>query len=338
MKSVIRSLALLVCLSVAARAHDAAQLMAGAAEKFVASLTPELSAKAVFDFQSDERTHWEFVPKIRKGVTIKELNDAQKLAAFTLLASGLSPEGLGKATNIMSLDSILKELEAARPGAVRDPELYYVSVFGKPGTKETWSWRFEGHHLSINFTIVDGQIVATPEFFGSNPAEVLGGPRKGLRVLAAEEDNGYALLSSLTDEQKKIAIYTDKAPGEIITGNKRNVTALETVGLPASSMTPEQKAKLVDLVMVYVNRHRTEIAGDDFAKIEKGGWDNVRFGWAGSTEKGKLHYYRVQGPTFLLEMDNKENGNHVHSVWRDFANDFGGDLLAEHYRQSPHAN
>jgi hypothetical protein len=336
MKTFFRSLVLLVCISVAARAHDAAQQMADAANRFVDSLTPELRAKAVFDFQSGERKHWEFVPKIRTGLTIKEMNDTQKLAAFTLLASGLSADGMGKATNIMSLDSILKELEAAHPGSVRDPQLYYVSVYGKPGPKDAWSWRVEGHHLSINFTIVDGAISATPEFFGSNPAEVLDGPRKGLRILAAEEDNGYALLNALTDGQKKIAIYTAESPGEIITGNKRKVEALKTVGLPASQMTPEQKTKLVELVRLYAERNRAEVAADDLAKIEKAGWDDVHFGWAGSTEKGKLHYYRIQGPTFLMEMDNKDKGNHVHSVWRDFANDFGEDLLAEHYKQTPH--
>ena len=336
MKNMNRSLALLLCLSLSARAHDAAQQMADAANKFVDLLTPELREKAVFDFKSDERTHWEFVPKIRTGLTIKQMNGDQKLAAFTLLASGLSPDGMGKATNIMSLDLILRELEAAKPGAVRDPELYYVSVYGKPGPKDPWSWRVEGHHFSVNFTIAGGQISATPEFFGTNPAEVLNGPRKGLRVLAAEEDDGYALLNAFTEDQKKTVIWTDKAPDEIITGNKRKVEGTKTVGLPASQMTPEQKAKLVEIVKLYVGRARTEVAADDLAKIEKAGWDNVHFGWAGSTEKGKLHYYRVQGPTFLLDMDNKDNGNHVHSVWRDFADDFGEDLLAEHYKQNPH--
>lgn len=339
MKKSIRSFILLACVCMAGaavRAHEAGKHMAEAANQYIGTLTPELKAKGVFEFTSDERTHWEFVPKIRSGVTIKEMSPAQKLAAFTLLASGLSPEGMGKATNIMSLDLILRELEAANPGSVRDPELYYVSIYGVPGSEKAWSWRVEGHHLSINFTIVNGAVSASPEFFGSNPAEVLSGPRKGFRVLAGEEDNAYALIAALTDAQRKTAIYTEKSPNEILTGNKRSVTALEKVGLSAAQMDDAQKAKLTDLVKVYVTRHRPEVAGDDLERIAKAGWDQVSFGWAGSTEKGKVHYYRVQGPTFLLEFVNKDNGNHIHSAWRDFAHDFGRDLLAEHYKQTAH--
>lgn len=335
MRSIVRSLALLVCLGMSARAHDVAEQMAGVANRFIESLTPELKSKAVFAFNSDERQNWHFVPKVRAGITIKEMDEAQKLAAFTLLASGLSPEGMGKATNIISLESVLHVLEAGK-GPVRDPGLYYFSVYGEPGGKKPWSWRVEGHHLSINFTIAGGAVAATPEFFGSNPAEVRDGPRQGLRILAAEEDEGFALLAALTAEQRRTAIWTDKSPNEIITGNQRQVSALETVGLPAAGMTPGQKAKLVGLVKVYVTRHRAELAADDLAVIEKAGWDKVHFGWAGSTNKGQRHYYRVQGPTFLLEFVNKDDANHIHTTWRDFARDFGADLLAEHYKQQPH--
>lgn len=335
MKMWMRLLAVAVVAGGVARGHEVAAEMAAAANKFVGMLSAEQKAKATFDFKHDERTHWEFVPKLRSGLTIKEMNEQQRLAAFALLASGLSPEGMGRATNIMSLDAILRELEKGS-GAVRDPELYYVSIFGTPSAKGAWSWRVEGHHLSINFTCVDGKVVGTPEFYGSNPAVVLQGPRKGFRALPDEEDAAYELLGLFSDEQKKVVIYTDKAPNEILTGNKRKVSALETVGLSYAKMNDAQKAGLKKLVNVYANHHRAEVAADDLAKIEKAGWDNVHFGWAGSTEKGKLHYYRVQGPTFVMEMDNKDNGNHIHAAWRDFAGDFGEDLLGKHLSETPH--
>lgn len=335
MKMLLRLLAVAVVAGGVARGHEVAKEMAEAANAFVGLLSAEQKAKATFEFKHDERTHWEFVPKIRSGLTIKDMNEQQRLAAFALLASGLSPEGMGRATNIMSLDAILRELEKGS-GAVRDPQLYYVSIFGTPSAKGAWSWRVEGHHLSINFTCVDGKVVGTPEFYGSNPAVVLQGPRKGFRALPDEEDVAYDLLASFTDEQKKVVIYSEKAPGEILTGNKRKVSAVETVGLSFAKMTDAQKAGVKKLVGVFANHHRKEVAADDLAKIEQAGWDNVHFGWAGSTEKGKLHYYRVQGPTFVMEMDNKDNGNHIHAAWRDYAGDFGEDLLGKHLSETPH--
>lgn len=312
--------------------------MAAAANKFLESLTPEQRAKATFDFKNNERSNWFFIPKVRQGLTIKGMTQPQRALAHTLLRSGLSAQGYDKATNIMGLEPVLKELEGASGAMVRDWELYYFSIFGKPEATGTWGWRVEGHHLSANFTIVKGELFAgTPSFLGSNPAEVRQGPRKGFRVLADDEDLGRALIKALNEEQRKTAIYDATAPKDVITGNKPKVTPLDTAGLAAAKMTKEQLSQLASLVKVYVNRLRGEVAETDLKKIEKAGWERVYFAWAGGLEKGDPHYYRVQGPTFLIEYDNTQNNaNHIHAVWRDFDNDFGEDLLRKHYQEVPH--
>jgi len=329
----------LACLTgTLALANPPAEEMAAAANKFLASLDARQKAKATFDFKGDERLNWHFIPKERKGLTIKEMTSDQRKLAHALLASGLSQQGYAKATNIMSLEPILFELEGAARKFPRDPELYHFFVFGKPGPKDTWGWRLEGHHVSVNFTIVDGEFVAgTPSFFGSNPGEVRQGPRSGLRILAGEEDLGRQFVKSLSDEQKKTAIFESTAPKEIITEAKRKVQPLETTGIPVSKLSSEQSELLLKLIKEYVYRVRPEVAAEDLSKIEKAGVDKIYFAWAGGTERGEGHYYRVQGPTFLLEYDNTQNNNnHIHAVWRDFAGDFGEDLLLKHYREVPH--
>jgi hypothetical protein len=322
-----------------ALAHPAADELAAAANQFLAALTPEQRARAAFEFKDDERLNWHYIPKDRKGVALKELTAGQRQLALALLARGLSHRGYDKATNIMSLEPILAELEGTGRRFTRDPLLYHVLVFGKPEPKGTWGWRFEGHHLSANFTIIKGEFFGgTPSFLGANPAEVRQGPRQGTRVLAAEEDLARQLVKSLTDEQRKTAVFDAVAPKEIFTEAKRRVQPLSPAGLAAAQMTAPQRALLVKLVKEYVERIRPELAAEDWRKIEQAGVDKVHFAWAGGLERGEGHYYRVQGPTFLLEYDNTQNNNnHIHAVWRDFENDFGEDLLRKHYLETPHA-
>jgi hypothetical protein len=322
----------------AARAHVAADEMAAAANKFLSSLEPAQRTKASFDWKDDERLNWHFIPKERKGLTIKEMTSTQRKLAHALLASGLSQQGYSKATNIMSLEPILAELEGTGRKFPRDPELYHFFIFGKPEAKGTWSWRVEGHHVSANFTIVKGEFVAgTPSFFGSNPAEVRQGPRQGLRVLAGEEDLARQLVLLLSDEQRKSAIIETTAPREIITEAKRRVQPLETAGVTAAKLDSAQRDLLMKLVREYVQRLRADLAASDLKKIEQAGVDKIHFAWAGGVKKGEGHYYRVQGPTFLLEYDNTQNNNnHIHAVWRDFDGDFGEDLLRKHYAETAH--
>src|SRR5437870_3893191 len=229
----ILSALLLACLpTLPAFSNPPAEEMAAAASKFLSSLTGEQKAKAIFDFKADERGNWHYIPKPRKGLTIKEMNPGQRQLARALLASGLSQQGYNKATNIMSLEPVLYELEGEARKFPRDADLYHFSVFGKPGPQETWGWRVEGHHVSVNYTIVKGDfIAATPSFLGANPAEVRQGPRRGLRVLAGEEDLGRQLVKSLNDEQKRVAIIETTAPKEILTEAKRKVKPLETAGI-----------------------------------------------------------------------------------------------------------
>ena len=336
-----RTLACLLVLQSAVvplRAHVAASEMSAAAIKFLSSLTAEQKAKASFEFKDDERENWHYIPKDRKGLTIKEMTEPQRTLAHAMLASGLSHQGYTKATSIMNLETILHDLEGAGRKLPRDPELYHFFVFGQPGPKATWGWRVEGHHLSVNFTIVKGEeIASTPSFLGTNPAEVKEGPKKGFRILAAEEDLARELVKSLNDEQRKAAIIVTTAPKEIITEAKRKVKPLETAGIPNSKLAKPQSELLIRLIKEYVYRNRPEVADDDMKKIQKGGLEKIYFAWAGGLEHGEGHYYRVQGPTFLLEYDNTQNNNnHIHAVWRDFNGDFGEDLLRKHYEEVPH--
>jgi hypothetical protein len=330
------SLAFVTAMTLPCFALGPADDMAAAASTWLASLDDSQRKQAEFDFADAERLNWGFVPKPRKGVSFKGMTPGQNRLALALLNSGLSHRGFFQASTIMSLEEVLRKLENENPG--RDPELYYVSVFGKPGVTNVWAWRVEGHHLSLNFTVSGGQVVANaPSFFGSNPAEVLQGPRQGLRILGEEEDLAREFVKSLTDAQRKTAIIENVAFREILTGDSRKVLPLTPAGLHFSELNPEQKSALQRLVLTYAERFRTELAKRDLEKIEHAGWDKVSFAWAGGVEKGQGHYYRVQGPTFVLEYDNTQNkANHIHAAWRDFLNDFGDDALKKHYQSGHH--
>lgn len=318
-----------------ARAQAPGAAIAEAANNFIATLTPEQRTKAVFELKSDERVNWHFIPKARNGLPCADMSPAQRHLAHALLATTLSHRGYFKAATIMSLEQVLFDLENKAPH--RNAELYYFSFFGKPG-QDVWGWRAEGHHLSLNFTVRGDTVLATPSFMGSNPAEVLAGPRQGLRILAKEDDLGRQLVKSFDDAQRKLAVITNTAPSDIITSNARKAKRLEPAGLPVARMNKSQREILHALIDEYIARNRAEVARADWAKIEKAGWDQTSFAWAGGLDRGQGHYYRVQGPTFLLEYDNTQNNaNHIHAVWRDFENDFGDDLLLKHYEQTPHA-
>jgi hypothetical protein len=311
--------------------------MTEAALAFWKSLTPEQQKKAGFEFKSEERLNWHFIPRDRLGLPLKEMTEEQKKLALALLATGLSKPGYEKATTIMTLEPILAEMEGPNRKFPRDPELYYVSLFGTPDAKGVWGWRVEGHHVSINMTLVDGKSIASaPAFLGSNPGLVMDGPRKGLRVLGNDEEMGRKIVKSFSDEQKAIGITTDKAPGEIILEpggiKKRGLRPLEPAGIPFSKLNETQKELVKRLVQEYAHRLRSELADQDLAKIEAAGWDRVHFAWAGGVEQGQPHYYSLQGPTFIMEYDNTQNkANHVHSVWHDPSSHFGEDLLKRHY-------
>jgi TonB family protein len=320
-----------------ARMRSAAA-MAEAANKFLASLTPEQKAKATLDFADENRRDWTIVPRDRKGVPLKDLDENQRRLAMEFMKTGLGASGYQKATTIMSLEPVLAQLEGPNRRFPRDPELYYFSIFGTPSPKTPWGWRVEGHHISIHFTIVKGEMLSnTPLAFGSNPAEVREGERKGLRALAGEEDRGRDLILALDEKQRAVAIFDQKAPSDILTLAKIKADPLKPEGIPAGQMNKQQKTLLEKLIDEYLARMPQDVAAERSKKMRDAGFDKIHFAWAGGVNKGDPHYYRIQSPTFLIEYDNTQNNaNHIHSVWRDFNGDFGEDLLREHYRTTQH--
>ena len=326
-----------------AREMAVARDMREAAAAFLALLDEGQRTKATFEFTSDERLNWHFIPRTRSGLPFYQMNDAQRAAAVKLLRTGLSARGFEKAEGIRGLEPVLYEIEGEK-GRVpeqdgqprRNPDRYFFTVFGTPSADKPWGWRFEGHHVAQNWTVVGGSAVASsPQFFGANPAEVRSGPKTGLRVLAAEEDLARTFLASLDDTQKKAAIVSDQAPDDILSTNEKDARRLDDQGIGWAQLSAGQRKLLMQIVREYAFAQANKLGEERMGKIEKAGVDHLRFAWLGSTDKGARHYYRLQGPSFLVEYDNTQNNaNHIHSVWRDFTGDFGRDLLAEHYRDS----
>jgi hypothetical protein len=308
--------------------------MAKAARTFLDGLTSEQRTGAVFPFDGEERLNWHFVPRARKGLSFRAMEERQRRLAHGFLKAALSEAGYTKVTNIISLEPILRDLEGGNAG--RDPELYFFTFFGQPAESETWGWRVEGHHLSLNVTVVGGRMIAsTPQFLGANPAEVREGPRKGFRALPAEEDLARELLKSFDTARQSEVVIETRAPRDIITGNSRKAEIGEPKGVSYERMNRRQRGLLLALIEEYARAMPSSVARNRMERLRRAGLEKVHFAWAGGSERGEPHYYRIQGPTFLVEYDNTQNrANHIHSVWRDFEGDFGLDLLRLHYEQA----
>ena len=330
---------LVLALGVGARMAEQARpeaAMARAATAFLKTLDDGQRAKAQYAFDAEERFNWHFIPRERKGLPLKEMTPAQREAAFALLKTGLSASGFSRAESIRSLELVLRAMENRNS---RDPEMYFFTVFGTPDAP-SWAWRYEGHHAAQNWTVARGKAVATsPAFFGANPAEVMEGPMKGTRALTAEADLGWALLDGLVGHSREQAVVSATAPNEIVTTNARKVSPLDATGLAVREMTKQEQGLLMTLIEAHASTQAPALAAERLSKIKAAGFENVRFAWMGATKRapGAAHYYRIQGPTFLIEYDNSQNNaNHQHIVWRDFKGDFGDDLLAAHYAAVPH--
>ena len=318
---------------------DVAQMVAGA-DNFLASLSAEERGRATWDFDSEERQRFHFVPPEtfeRHGFPLEDMSAEQRERAHDLLRTGLSQSGYLTATEIIELEAILEEREGGEQFS-RDPDLYFVSVFGPPSTDGTWAWRFEGHHLSLHFTILDGEItVSAPTFLAASPAVVTEGPRAPLRPLGPLEDAGRALLASLDAAQQEVAILDEVAPTNIVAGVQMAPDPLSPVGIVGSELTAEQQDMLMDIIEVYTSVMSDDIATLRRAKIQEDGIENITFAWAGGTSYGDVSYFRVQGPSFLVEFDHTQRDpNHIHSGWRDFDGDFGRDLMREHMAMVEH--
>ncbi len=308
--------------------------MAKAAMELIQTLNQDQQKQATLPFDDEERSSWHFTPSPHRGLTWEKMNSNQQQAMTRLLATGLSKKGLSKTREIMALEGVLRDLEGReKDDRYRHPELYYFMLFGQPGD-EPWGWRFEGHHVSLNYTSVSNKLSVTPAFMGANPAEVPHGPEKGKRVLAEEEDLARKLLASFSQNQLSQVLIADKAPAEIVTGMDRKAILVNREGLKYQQMDANQQQLLRTLVQNFLDNMEAGLAGEQLNKIEAEGWENIYFAWAGELKRGtgNAHYYRVHGPSLLIEYDNiQNNANHIHTVWRDLSNDFGEDLLRKHH-------
>ena len=300
--------------------------------EFLDTLTRTQHNNAVYDFDDEERLNWHFIPRDRNGVVFRSMTDEQLEAATMLLRTLFSVSGYAQTQAVRDLENVLAEIEI-NGMFERDPDLYYITVFGEPGMNTTWGLRYEGHHLAFNWTFVDGVgIASSPQFFGSNPAEVRSGSKTGTRVLGAEEDLARELLLSLNAQQQQQAIVAAAVPRDILTGASKEVVALENSGIRYADLNSAQKLNLLRLIEEVASVQADALFEKRMADIRAQGLDDVRFTWIGNSERGAAHYYRVQGAGFLIEYDNSQNNaNHVHLVRRDFNGDFGRDLLRLHY-------
>ena len=325
--------------STSVQAADTTQAARGirAAAEALVTRTPEAQRDRLLQpFTESARTDWHYTPRSRVGVPFKDMDAAQRDAARKLLAAALSDEGLKQVQAIIALEIALRELETF-PFS-RDPENYAFALYGRPDAAAVWGWRIEGHHLSLHFTVDRERVVATlPQFLGANPAEVPrdipNGPRRGERAMRAQEDRAFALLASLSPSQRGVAIFSDRPFGDIVTRNAAKADPQAPVGITFNALDAGQQAQLLRVIEAFAGVVQPALATQRLERVRSGGLDAIRFGWAGAQKRGEPCYFRIQGPLFLIEFDNS-NGNHIHSVWRDFDGDWGRDVLGEHYRRS----
>jgi Protein of unknown function (DUF3500) len=327
-------------------AHDVPAEMAEAAGRLLKSLDEPQLAQVSIEFGKEKRTAWHYIPSSmmesrggRRGLAIKEMSAEQRVLSHGLLSTALSHRGYFEAMTIMALEAILHDLENGNPA--RDPTMYHVAIYGEPSVEETWGWSVEGHHLSVNLTLVDGQrFCTTPSFFGSNPAIVREGPFQGLDTLEAEQKLARQLVRSLTPEQKKLGVISEKAPRDIVTAADREVTKDQfqpPQGIAFEKLNEPQQKMLLGLIGAFTAKYRPEILEQIDERTPIANREGMFFAWAGGVEPGQGHYYRIQTPKFLFEYDNVQGkANHIHTVWREFDGDFGVDLLRRHYETSGH--
>ena len=286
--------------------------MADRAKLYLDTLDESQRSKTSYAFNDPELTRWHWTTPgnfPRNGLPLREMGVSQRDAAFALLQISLSAYGLQKSLDIISLQNDLGN----------DPELYYVTVFGTPGV-EPWGWRWEGHHLSRRFNVINGKLSVTPFFLGAWPTV----NNAGLKAMEREEWGARELVTSLDESQRAAAVFDQNAPGRHFTQNDVYVAPLENIGIAVSALNVDQQALVTEILHKYLDTLPDQVAAPHLERLTASGIENIIFAWAGSFETQHPHYYRLQGPTFLMEHDNSRNrGTHIHSVWRDFAEDFG---------------
>ncbi len=303
--------------------------MTTAASTFLALLSDDEKKAATFDFKNEERENWHFVPLDRQGVRLDTLAIEKQHLAHAILSSGLSQKGYLTASQIMSLEAYLAAKENNTD--MRNPGKYYLAIFGIPAATGTWAWRFEGHHLSINLTLVDGKLQDTPSFFGANPAEIMDGPRKGLRPLGEIEDAARALATEFQKAGQPV-VFTEKSPQDVISGQDRSAKALAEDAVHCEKLNEGDRKKVLHLFDTIYALQRESIGANELGKLHNQDAKKITFAWAGSLERGQAHYFRLQSPDILIEYANSQNNaNHAHLTLRNLHDDFGRDLLKEHY-------
>ncbi len=305
------------------------------ASAWLDSLNDQQRQKAALAFDAPQRTDWNFVPlPTRKGLPLMEMNTAQRAGALRTLRAAVSEAGYSKATQIMLMESVLRHFEGSGSHERRNPEKYYLTLYGGPSATETWGLSFEGHHLSLNFVCQGGKVIAsTPQFVAANPAEIkseVPGPLgKGTQILREEESLAFALVNGLPADQRAKAIIAAEAPGDIRFINQVHVPKLDPEGLSAAEMDEAAQKQLLQLIEVYANFVPESLAKERMQSIQNDGMEALYFAWAGATERHVGHYYRIQGKSFVIELCNVQPdaegnpANHIHAVWRDLGGDFG---------------
>ncbi|WP_077023392.1 DUF3500 domain-containing protein [Fuerstiella marisgermanici] len=301
--------------------------MAQSAARFLETLDYSQKLQATFSYEDPERINWHFIPRERKGVGLWDLKGAAFDSANALVASGLTAAGYQTVLQVRSLEEVLYLFEGgdeAERRTKRHPHKYYISIFGNPAGKSVWGWRFEGHHLSLNFSIKNGKIISsTPEFIGANPGQIDAGPGRILRVLGKREDVARQLLKAAPDDQQSKLWLSKEAPNDIRGGGIAQPVVDDAKGVRYADMTPEQQKLLKDLLAEYLTAMPATVVKQRMQQINKGGMDDVHFAWWGGSELNEPHHYVVQGPTFIIEYNNTQNSaNHVHAIWRNLAGDF----------------
>lgn len=328
--SSLTAFAILSCAFDSANAQQAVspgQAMAAAASRFMEVLDHSQKLQVRFDYDDSERLNWHFIPRERKGVGLWDLNGAARDAANGLVESGLTAAGYAKVLQVRSLEEVLYLFEGGEEEerrTKRHPHKYYVTIFGTPGPKSLWGWRFEGHHLSLNFSINNGKIVSsTPEFFGANPGLIDAGPGRSLRVLGKREDIARQILKACSTETTSKVWLSKEAPGDIRGGGVAQPVLSEPVGLRFADMAPEQQNLMRELIGEYLTAMPSSVVAERMKQIQKDGMNDIHFAWWGGSELNEPHHYVVQGKSFIIEYNNTQNkANHVHAIWRNTAGDF----------------
>ncbi len=305
------------------------------AQDLIDSLTDAQRPKLLYPFDADERQDWHYFPRRRPGLSLGQMTSAQQQRVWALLETGLSEQGVEKTRDVVRTEAILGELTGRRQ--YRDPTNYAIVFFGSTVSGQPWSWRFEGHHLSLSFTVVPNHgIAVTPAFMGANPATVPDShEHAGFKALGPEEANGFRLLHSLFDDQRATALIASESFGDILSGPGREGRLQQRVGLALGDMTAAQRQQALTLIEAYVKNVHPELVKRELDSLMSAGIDTIHFAWAGSQHPGRPHYYRLHGPKLVIEYDNTQNGaNHIHAVWHAPTNHLGQDLLRAHYETS----